>query len=58
MQKLVGAAGRLVAEHGRDSFSIQEITERADVGFGSVYTTSTPRSRSSELWRTRRTPYS
>ncbi|MFD1658916.1 TetR/AcrR family transcriptional regulator [Streptomyces caeni] len=34
---LVAAAQRLLAEQGRADVSIQEITEAADVGFGSFY---------------------
>ncbi|KNE83677.1 MULTISPECIES: TetR/AcrR family transcriptional regulator [Streptomyces] len=34
---LVAAAQRLVSEQGRADVSIQEITEAADVGFGSFY---------------------
>lgn len=34
---LVAAAGRLLAEQGRAEVSIQEITDAADVGFGSFY---------------------
>jgi len=34
---LLDAAKRLIAERGRDGFSINELTELADVGFGSFY---------------------
>ncbi|MGZ4587545.1 MAG: TetR/AcrR family transcriptional regulator, partial [Mycobacteriaceae bacterium] len=34
---LVAAAQRFLAEQGRADVSIQEITEAADVGFGSFY---------------------
>jgi len=34
---LVGAARQFLAEGGRTDVSIQEITDRADVGFGSFY---------------------
>ncbi len=35
--RLVGAAGELFAEQGFEATRISEITERADVGFGSFY---------------------
>ncbi|MEO3784148.1 helix-turn-helix domain-containing protein [Actinocorallia sp. B10E7] len=34
---LIGAARRMLAEQGRPEASIQEITDAADVGFGSFY---------------------
>ncbi len=36
-QKLLNAALRLMAENGMEGVSINEITEEADVGFGSFY---------------------
>ena len=36
-RKLIEAAQDLLAERGTTDVSIQEITERADVGFGSFY---------------------
>ncbi|MEQ8267098.1 MAG: TetR/AcrR family transcriptional regulator [Parvibaculum sp.] len=36
-EKLLGAAFRLMAERGADAVTINEITEAADVGFGSFY---------------------
>lgn len=36
-EKLVEAAFRLMAEHGMDAVAINQITEAADVGFGSFY---------------------
>ncbi|MEV7416194.1 helix-turn-helix domain-containing protein [Streptomyces sp. NPDC089919] len=36
-QALIAAARRILAETGESSASIQEIAERADVGFGSFY---------------------
>jgi AcrR family transcriptional regulator len=36
-QALIDAAGRLIAEGRGDRASIQEITEAADIGFGSFY---------------------
>ncbi|MHB8693109.1 MAG: TetR/AcrR family transcriptional regulator [Solirubrobacteraceae bacterium] len=36
--KLISAAQTLIAEHGIDALRIADITDRADVGFGSFYT--------------------
>ncbi|MDT0343387.1 TetR/AcrR family transcriptional regulator [Streptomyces litchfieldiae] len=36
-QALIGAARRILAERGTGDVSIQEIADRADVGFGSFY---------------------
>ena len=36
-QALIGAAARLIAEGRGERASIQEITEEADIGFGSFY---------------------
>jgi AcrR family transcriptional regulator len=40
--KLLRAAFRLMAQRGIDAVAINEITEAADVGFGSFYAVSAP----------------
>ncbi|MHB8693187.1 MAG: TetR/AcrR family transcriptional regulator [Solirubrobacteraceae bacterium] len=36
-QRLVDAAGQLIAEHGVEGLRLRELAERADIGFGSFY---------------------
>lgn len=48
-QALIDAAGRLIAEGRGERASIQEITEEADIGFGSFYNHFTSKE---ELFRT------
>jgi AcrR family transcriptional regulator len=36
-QRLIDAAGQLIAEHGVEGLRLRELAERADIGFGSFY---------------------
>jgi AcrR family transcriptional regulator len=52
-QALIDAAVRLIAEGSGEGASIQEITDKADIGFGSFYTTSPAKNSCSRSRRPR-----